>query len=199
MTHARTTLPAISPVHAAIAAHRTAYDAFQIAPEGEASERAETAYDEASMAVVAVACTTAPEALALFRHLAWWVLDEAEFAAGHQPAYDIAMARAKDLSLYLGTLTGPAPIPQAAPSGRLAAYFPRRSVPVIDLRSRVSAGASQDEEAPGGICEWEAVTPVRPDTAHVRALRFLDIAGEALTAVAIIAGGMFAYGFMPTL
>ena len=199
MTHARTTLPATSPVYAAIAAHRAAYDAFQVAPEGEASERAETAYDEASMAVVAVACTTAPEALALFRHLAWWVLDEAEFAAGHQPAYDIAMARAKDLSLYLGTLTGPAPIPPAMPSGRLAAYFPRRAVPVIDLRSRVSAGAPEDEDAPGAICEWEAVSPVRPDTAHDRALRFLDIAGEALTALALIAGGVFAYGFMPTV
>lgn len=143
MTHARMTLPAISPVHAAIAAHRAAYDAFQIAPEGEASERAETAYDDASMAVVSVACATTPEALALFRHLAWWVLDEAEFSAGHQPAYSIAMARAKDLSLYLSTFTTPAPIPQAAPSGRLAAYYPRRSVPVIDLRSRVSADAPE--------------------------------------------------------
>ncbi|MCJ2012147.1 hypothetical protein [Methylobacterium sp. J-076] len=197
MTHARTTLPTMSPVHVAIAAHRAAYDAFQIAPEGEASERAETAYDEASMAVVAVACTTTPEALALFQHLAWWVLDEAEFAAGHQPAYDIAMARAKDLSLYLGTLTGPAPIPQAAPSGRLAAYFPRRSVPVIDLRSRVSADAPEDEETPGAIRGWEAVTPVRPDTPHVRALRFLDLTGEALTALAIIAGGIAAYGYLP--
>lgn len=197
MTHARTTLPAASPVHAAIAAHRAAYDAYQIAPEGKASEHASDAYDEASMAVVAVACVTAPEALALFRHLTWWVLDEAEFAAGHQPAYDIALARAKDLSLYLRTLTGPAPIPQAMPSGRLAAYFPRRAARVIDLRHRVASDAPEDEEAPGAIVEWEAVTPVRPDTAHVRALRFLDIAGEALTALVLIAGGVFAYGFIP--
>ncbi len=60
MTHARTTLPAVSPVHAAIAAHRAAYDAFQIAPEGKASEHASDAYDEANMAVVAVACATTP-------------------------------------------------------------------------------------------------------------------------------------------
>ncbi len=195
MTHARTTLPAVSPVHAAIAAHRAAYDAFQVAPEGKESEHASDAYDEASMAVVAVACINAPEALALFRHLTWWVLDEAEFAAGHQPAYDIAMARAKDLSLYLSTLTAPARIPQAMPSGRLA----RRAMPMIDLRPRAAVDAPEDEEAPGAIVEWEAVTPVRPDTAHVRALRFLDIAGEALTAVLIIAGGVFAYGYMPTL
>lgn len=195
MTHAHTTLPATSPVHAAIAVHRAAYEAFQVAPEGKASEHASDAYDEASMAVVAVACTNAPEALALFRHLAWWVLDEAEFAAGHQPAYDIAMARAKDLSLYLQTFTRPAPIPQAMPSGRLA----HRAVPMIDLRPRAAVDAPEDEEAPGAIREWEAVTPVRPDTAHVRALRFLDIAGEALTALVLIAGGVFAYGYLPTL
>jgi hypothetical protein len=188
-----------SPVHAAIAAHRATYEAFQVAPEGSASEYASDAYDEASMALVAVACATVPEALTLFRHLAWWVLDEAEHASGHQPAYDIAMARAKDLSLYLRTVNGPAPIPQAMPSGRLAARIPRRAVPAIDLRARAAADAPEDEEVPGAIRGWEAVTPVRPDTPHVRALRFLDITGEALTAVTIIAGGVFAYGFMPPL
>ncbi len=105
------------------------------------------------------------------------------------------MARAKDLSLYLRTLTAPARIPHAMPSGRLA----RRAMPMIDLRPRVAVDAPEDEEAPGAIVEWEAVTPVRPDTAHVRALRFLDIAGEALTALVLIAGGVFAYGYLPTL
>ncbi|MCJ2012317.1 hypothetical protein [Methylobacterium sp. J-076] len=115
-----------------------------------------------------------PEALALFRHLAWWVLDEAEFAAGHQPAYDIAMARAKDLSLCLTPLAGPTPI---TPASRLATRIPRRAVPVIDLRSRVSVDTPKDEETPGAIRGWEAVTLVRPDTPHVRALRFLDLTG----------------------
>ncbi|WP_379011194.1 hypothetical protein [Methylobacterium tardum] len=54
-----------------------------------------------------------------------------------------------------------------------------------------------DESLPGAIEPWEAVVPVRPDTPHSRALRFLDAAGEMLTAIAIIAGGVFAYGFMP--
>ncbi len=36
--------------------------------------------------------------------------------------------------------------------------------------------------------------PVRPDTAHSRAPRFLDVTGEFLTAVVLIAGGVFAYG-----
>ncbi|WP_267358429.1 MULTISPECIES: hypothetical protein [unclassified Methylobacterium] len=54
-----------------------------------------------------------------------------------------------------------------------------------------------DESAPGTFEAWEAISPVRPDTAHVRAPRFLDLAGELLTATLIIAGGVFAYGFMP--
>ena len=40
------------------------------------------------------------------------------------------------------------------------------------------------------------ITPVRPDTAHVRAPRFLDFAGDLVSAVLIIAGGVFAYGFV---
>lgn len=55
------------------------------------------------------------------------------------------------------------------------------------------------ELPPGSIEPWEAVAAVRPDTAHSRALRFLNATGEALTALAIIAGGVFAYGYLPTL
>ena len=40
------------------------------------------------------------------------------------------------------------------------------------------------------------ITPVRPDTAHVRAPRFLDFAGDLVSAILIIAGGVFAYGFV---
>ncbi|KQT17763.1 hypothetical protein ASG40_17280 [Methylobacterium sp. Leaf399] len=40
------------------------------------------------------------------------------------------------------------------------------------------------------------ITPARPDTAHVRAPRFLDFAGDLVSAVLIIAGGVFAYGFV---
>ncbi len=58
-------------------------------------------------------------------------------------------------------------------------------------------GSLPHEPLPGAIEPWEAVAPVRPDTPHSRALRFLDAAGELLTAIAIIAGGVFAYGFMP--
>lgn len=56
-----------------------------------------------------------------------------------------------------------------------------------------------NEAPPGAIEPWQAVAPVRPDTAHSRAPRFLDVTGEFLTAVVLIAGGVFAYGFMPPL
>lgn len=56
-----------------------------------------------------------------------------------------------------------------------------------------------DEPQPGAIEPWEAVTPVRPDTAHSRSLRFLDTAGELLAAVAIIGGGMVLTGLASLL
>lgn len=56
-----------------------------------------------------------------------------------------------------------------------------------------------DETQPGAIEPWQAVTPVRPDTAHSRSLRFLDTAGELLAAVAIIGGGMVLTGLASLL
>jgi hypothetical protein len=56
-----------------------------------------------------------------------------------------------------------------------------------------------DEQQPGAIEAWEAVTPVRPDTAHSRSLRFLDAAGELLAAIAIIGGGMVLTGLATLL
>jgi hypothetical protein len=52
-----------------------------------------------------------------------------------------------------------------------------------------------NEPVPGGIEPWEAVAPVRPDTAHNWSLRFLDATGELLAAVAIIGGGIVLTGF----
>lgn len=59
--------------------------------------------------------------------------------------------------------------------------------------NRARAPVEVDEAPPGTVEDWEAVAPVRPDTAHVRAPRFLDLAGELVTAALIIAGGVFAY------
>ena len=70
---------------------------------------------------------------------------------------------------------------------RSPSYLYARSKPHLD----------PDEAAPGTVEPWEAVEPVRPDTAHVRALRIMDAAGEILVGLAIIAGGVLAYGFLP--
>ncbi|MCJ2069578.1 hypothetical protein MKK75_12385, partial [Methylobacterium sp. J-030] len=77
------------------------------------------------------------------------------------------------------------------------ARIPNFSQPVTDRsdsprtgRRRLSADGRYlnlpNEPVPGGIEAWEAVAPVRPDTAHSRALRFLDVGAELLAAVAII-------------
>jgi len=64
------------------------------------------------------------------------------------------------------------------------------------LYARQSPPLEADEAAPASIEPWQAVTPVRPDTAHVRALRFLDLGGEMISALVIVAGGVLAYGFV---
>ena len=66
-----------------------------------------------------------------------------------------------------------------------------------DLYNRAKPPLEADEAVPGTVEAWELISPVRPDTAHVRAPRFLDLAGELLTATIIIAGGVFAYGYLP--
>ena len=70
----------------------------------------------------------------------------------------------------------------------------RRRIP-LDRRYR----NLPDETQPGTIEAWEAVTPVRPGTAHSRSLRFLDTAGELLAAAFIIGGGMVLTGLATLL
>lgn len=54
MTHARILAldTTADPIHAAIERHRTAYDAYQVAPEGEASMIANDDYDTATDALI---------------------------------------------------------------------------------------------------------------------------------------------------
>ncbi|MFH6783571.1 MULTISPECIES: hypothetical protein [Methylobacterium] len=96
-------MTAPDPILVAITAHRTAYDAFQVAPEGEASVLAEEAYREAGDALITTACTTAASALKLLDHLRWWLADEAEFAEAHQPTYGAAQVRVADLTVLACT------------------------------------------------------------------------------------------------
>lgn len=77
------------------------------------------------------------------------------------------------------------------------ASAPAKRRPIATVYARPAPMLDINEDTPGTVEAWEAVEPVRPDTAHVRAPRFLDLAGELVTAVLIIAGGVFAYGFMP--
>ncbi|SFH04839.1 hypothetical protein [Methylobacterium gossipiicola] len=90
------------PIHAAIADHRQAWNAFQVAPEGEDTILANDAMSEALDALLAASCATRPGARALLAHLRWWLAEEAEFAAGYQPAYGRAEARAAELAMLLG-------------------------------------------------------------------------------------------------
>lgn len=99
-------MTAPDPIHAAIAGHREAWDAFQVAPEGEDTILANDALFEALDALLAASCATRPGADALLAHLRWWLAEEAEFAAGYQPAYGRAEARAAELAMLLGA---PAP------------------------------------------------------------------------------------------
>lgn len=56
-----------------------------------------------------------------------------------------------------------------------------------------------NEPIPGEVEPWEAVEPIRPDTARSRSLRFLDVAGELFAAIAIIGGGMILIGLASLL
>lgn len=89
------------PILAAITTHRQAWDAFQHAPEGEDTILANDALFEALDALLGASCATRPGAHALLAHLRWWLAEEAEFAAGYQPAYGRAEARAGELALLL--------------------------------------------------------------------------------------------------
>jgi hypothetical protein len=76
---------------------------------------------------------------------------------------------------------------------------PVRSTSARTGRRRLTADGRYlnlpNEQVPGEIEAWEAVYPVRPDTAHSRSLRFLDVGAELLAAFAIIGGGMVLTGF----
>jgi len=56
-----------------------------------------------------------------------------------------------------------------------------------------------NEPLPGELDAWEIVEPVRPETPHARAFRFLDVAGELLAAVVIVGGGMVLTGLASLL
>lgn len=180
------------PILAAIDAHSEAWSVFQVAAEGKPSEDADIALDEALTTLLGTACATRFGGLALLRHLRWWLGEEAEFSDSYQPEYAAAQARASDLSLFLGFELALVNVPDATPIGPLASRIVRRLAfrydgPAFNFRPL-------DEDAPGSIEPWQAVAPIRPDTPHVRALRFLDGAGDVLAALVLVVGGMAVIG-----
>lgn len=200
MTHVRILSldPAADPINAAIERHRAAYDAYQIAPEGKASVIASDDYDVATAALTVTPCASRFEALALLRHLRWWLSEEAAFSAAHQPGYGIAEARVADLTLFLGANLPPVAIPYAFPFSRLPPV-PSRLLPGVDRYNQAAPSALPNEALPGECAPWEAVAAVRPDTAFVRSLRFMDASAELLAALVIIGGGCVLTGLASLL
>ncbi|TXN34147.1 hypothetical protein FV232_23715 [Methylobacterium sp. WL30] len=139
MSHALTLTvldTASDPIHAAIKRHRAAYEAYQVAPEGVASMIASDDYDAATDALTTTPCASRFGALALLSHLRWWLSDQAEFSAAHQPGYGIAaQVRVADLTLFLGTNLPPVANSHAFPLSRLSPA-PSRLLPGVDRYSQ---------------------------------------------------------------
>ncbi|SFT11024.1 hypothetical protein [Methylobacterium sp. yr668] len=163
---------AVSPLHAAISAHRAAYDAFQIAPEGEDSEFASCEMLDALEALVEAACAfpilgrSLPEgAGALLAHLQWWLTDEAVNATDYQPNYGILLGRAMDLAALLecgdfrlpqsGELKGSASgaYPTARPDPIFAALA---AVEDADRRADQVLAETAGDESPEANARFEA-------------------------------------------
>lgn len=68
---------------------------------------------------------------------------------------------------------------------------------VRELPRELRSSVLPNEPMPDAIELWDEVTPAPLYTAHIRARRFLNLAGEALAAALIIAGGVFAFGYLP--
>lgn len=167
------------PVLAAIERHSEAWAAFQISPEGKASEAAEIEADDALHALLATPCATRAGMFCFIRHLRWWLDEEAPYAGtyaadGGPNAWGIAQAREADLSRCLG-VERIERLPLALPSGRLIG-------PVIDLKP-VSASTSTAEP-------YAAATPTA-----VRFGRALSRAGEVVAALVLIVGNCGFVGF----
>ncbi|MCJ2065886.1 hypothetical protein MKK63_24725 [Methylobacterium sp. J-088] len=183
MTHARipdfTPAPgavrvvASDPILAAIQTHAEAWSVFQVAPGGVASERAETAMQEALEHLLATPCGSRFGALALVRHLRWYAREEAVTADAEDFFGRLVLMREADLSRFAGSDLLPDMLPVAAPLGRLAPAAERRAPPCRTVAPR--------------------------EFVRRRLLRASGLAGEALAAIAIIGGGAVLTGLATLL
>jgi hypothetical protein len=90
------------PILAVINRHQDAWSAFQVAPEGEASEAANLETYDALMELLKAPCATRFGNIALLQHLRWWLAEEAVNAAAYGEQRGAAQARAADLTMFLG-------------------------------------------------------------------------------------------------
>jgi hypothetical protein len=155
------------PIHAAIADHRQAWDAFQVAPEGEDTILANDALFETMDTLLAASCATRPGAHALLAHLRWWLAEEAEFAVGYQPAYGRAEARAAELAMLLGAPApgsgGPDPIFAVLDAANTAEIAHTLACEILDedddaSTRRCNAAAEHAHQA------WQALDRTPPAT-----------------------------------
>ncbi|MCJ2036413.1 hypothetical protein [Methylobacterium sp. J-068] len=179
------------PILAVIDRHLEAWSVYQVAPEGEASEVANLETFDAISALLTTACATRFGSLALLSHLRWWLAEEAVNADGYGEHWQMAQARAADLTLFLGTPPVPAVYPEAHKVGHAAARVVRQAMRRISSPLFEMYGP---EDLPGAINGWQAVAPIRPDTAFSRSLRALDGMGETFAALSLICGGLVIIG-----
>ncbi len=183
------------PILAAIATHRAAYDAFQVAPEGVASILADAAYRDASDALVAMACTTAAGAAALLTHLRWWLGEEAAFADSYGQAYRIAQVRVADLTAlacawWPATAVGPDPIHWAIAKAETAEAAHSAALSGLDENNDVQVRRA-NTAADASSAAFQALTKVVPTTrAGLRALAEF-YAREAEEFEPMCAGGQY--------
>lgn len=179
----RTPFPA-DPILAAIEVHDAAWTAWQVS----SAPRRAAAFSEMGAALgrlLTTPCATEFGSIALLRHLRWHIEQDgitdvpvlvraAGLAARRQVDFPPGDMPRSQVAPVLRALTA-ASRPASRYDGPAFAEFPA-------------------EMTPGSIEPWEAVAPVRPDTAYVRAPRLLDYLGEALAAVAFVAGGAVLVG-----
>ena len=91
----------LDPIFAVIRRHADAWNAFQVAPEGQPSEAANLAMHDALDHLLAASCRTRSGAIVLRAHLAWWLEEETEFAVDYEPHYGRATARVAEITALL--------------------------------------------------------------------------------------------------
>jgi hypothetical protein len=81
-------------------------------------------------------------------------------------------------------------------TSRLLAPLHLKRRPSDGVYARPASLLKADEHSPESPEDWRVTAPIRPDTAHVRVPRFFELAGDLVSAVLIIVGGVFAYAFL---